>query len=71
MISGDPVTVAAAADVILFAYPTRYVTEILEIIKSHLKKDIIFVSFSKVRCFAYYFYLLWLFAKIMSLRIML
>lgn len=40
--------VAAAADVILFAYATRHVHEILETIQPHLKVDVLFVSFSKV-----------------------
>ncbi|VUZ42605.1 unnamed protein product [Hymenolepis diminuta] len=47
VISDDPAVVAAAADVILLAYATRHVTEILEAIKSHVKKDVLFVSFSK------------------------
>uniref|UniRef100_A0A068WKA2 Glycerol-3-phosphate dehydrogenase [NAD(+)] n=1 Tax=Echinococcus granulosus TaxID=6210 RepID=A0A068WKA2_ECHGR len=45
--SDDAARVAAAADVILFAYATRHVTEILETVKGHLKKDVLFISFSK------------------------
>ena len=48
IVSDDPVSVSAAADVIFFAYATRHVTEILEKIKGHLRKDVTFVSFSKV-----------------------
>ncbi|KAM3182181.1 hypothetical protein ACTXT7_012902 [Hymenolepis weldensis] len=47
VISDDPAVVAAAADVILLAYATRHVTEVLEAIKSQVKKDVLFVSFSK------------------------
>ncbi|KAM7536527.1 hypothetical protein Aperf_G00000087866 [Anoplocephala perfoliata] len=47
VVSTDSIAVAEAADVILFAYPIHHVTEILEIIKSHLKNDILFISFSK------------------------
>ncbi|VDM17051.1 unnamed protein product [Hydatigera taeniaeformis] len=45
--SSDAACVAAAADVVLFAYATRHVTEILETVKKHLKKDVLFISFSK------------------------
>lgn len=48
VVSGDAASVAAAADVILFAYATRHVTEILQTVKGHLKKDVLFISFSKV-----------------------
>ncbi|VDN96111.1 unnamed protein product [Rodentolepis nana] len=47
VISDDAGAVAEAADVVLFAYATRHVTEILDAVKSHLKKDVLFVSFSK------------------------
>lgn len=47
VISDDPGVVAAAADVIIFAYATRHITEILDAVKSHLKEDVLFVSFSK------------------------
>ncbi|KAL5105057.1 Glycerol-3-phosphate dehydrogenase NAD cytoplasmic [Taenia crassiceps] len=45
--SDDAESVAAAADVVLLAYATRHVTEILQMVKEHLKKDVLFVSFSK------------------------
>ena len=48
VISDNAPHVAAAADTLFFAYATRHVTEILENIKGHLKKDVLFVSFSKV-----------------------
>ncbi len=53
-VSEDPAEVAKLADVILFAYATRHVHEILEVIKPFLKPDVLFISFSKVsylRCF--------------------
>ncbi|KAL5962105.1 Glycerol-3-phosphate dehydrogenase NAD cytoplasmic [Taenia solium] len=46
-VSGDAASVTAAADVILFTYATRHVTEILQTVKGHIKKDVLFVSFSK------------------------
>uniref|UniRef100_A0A5K3F1Z1 Glycerol-3-phosphate dehydrogenase [NAD(+)] n=2 Tax=Mesocestoides corti TaxID=53468 RepID=A0A5K3F1Z1_MESCO len=47
IVCDDASSVTAAADVILFAYATRHVNEILEVMKQHMKKSVLFVSFSK------------------------